>query len=395
MNSYLHVCHIWDKFYPTIAGGVERYLISLTQYLARNRQIEFSLITDQSKFLNFTKKIPKYEDAGYLKVYRLGPQPIDVVNGAVYYATKRTPQFLWKIKLISQCNQASRLKFANSIDVFHVHGLWDDLDYASISRYLGLRFNKPLVVTLHGGFIGDAALGGMPLQNSYLQKFLKNDVSAITTYSQEVFDGLCHLGFGDKSFLIRNFVDTQKFIKPKNVPPHDFTLIFVSRLEPLQHPELIVKAFKKVNERFPNTKLHIVGSGSLFDKTQKLVEALHLKDNVVFFGKQTDVRKFLWSSDIFLASNFGYIASLEAWSAGLVVVAPNFGIMKETIKDGYNGLLFKPQNIDALAVAITRLIEDKALCETLAANGNRTVRNYDIGTIAPIIAEIYESVAKS
>ena len=34
-------------------------------------------------------------------------------------------------------------------------------------------------------------------------------------------------------------------------------------------------------------------------------------------GKQTDVRKFLWNSDIFVATNFGYMASLEAWSAGL------------------------------------------------------------------------------
>ncbi|MCW4024076.1 MAG: glycosyltransferase family 4 protein [Candidatus Bathyarchaeota archaeon] len=390
----MRVCHIWDKFYPTIAGGVERYLLSLTQYLAKNRQIEFSLITDQSKFLNFTKKIPKFEDTGYLKVYRLGPQPIDVINGAVYYATKRTPRFLWKIKLISQCNQAVHLDFANPIDLFHVHGLWNDLDYASISRYLGLCFNKPLVVTLHGGFIGDVAFGGMPLEHPYLQKFLKNDVAAITTYSQEVLDGLRILGFEEKSFLIRNFVDTKKFAKPKTVQPHDLTLIFVSRLEVLQHPELIVEAFRRVNKQFPNTKLHIVGSGSLFEKTQKLVRDLNLKDSVVFFGKQTDVRKFLWNSDIFLASNFGYIASLEAWSAGLVVVAPNFGVMKETIKDGYNGLLFTPQNVNALTAAIIRLIEDKPLRERLAANGKRTVREYDIGTVAPKIADIYESVAK-
>jgi glycosyltransferase involved in cell wall biosynthesis len=109
-------------------------------------------------------------------------------------------------------------------------------------------------------------------------------------------------------------------------------------------------------------------------------------------GKQTDVPKFLWNSDIFIATNFGYIATLEAWSAGLAVIAPDFGIMTETITHGENGLLVKPQNVEALSSAIISLLKDKQLREKLAFNGAQTVQEYDIRTVAPKMAQVYRSV---
>ena len=114
-----------------------------------------------------------------------------------------------------------------------------------------------------------------------------------------------------------------------------------------------------MHKEFPNAKLHIIGYGRLFEWLKQLVLELDLQDTVILMGKQTDVPKFLWQSDIFIATNFGYIASLEAWSAGLAVIAPDFGIMKETIQHGENGLLVPPQNAEALASAIISLLRDK------------------------------------
>jgi glycosyltransferase involved in cell wall biosynthesis len=112
-------------------------------------------------------------------------------------------------------------------------------------------------------------------------------------------------------------------------------------------------------------------------------------------GKQSDVRKFLWSSDIFVATNFGYIASLEAWSAGLAVVAPNFGILKETINNKNNGLTVEQHDVDQLASALISLIKDKEFRRKLALNGEQAVKNYDIREVAPKMAEIYQSVIKN
>ena len=112
-------------------------------------------------------------------------------------------------------------------------------------------------------------------------------------------------------------------------------------------------------------------------------------------GKQTDVRKFLWNADIFVATNFGYMASLEAWSAGLAVVAPNFGVLKETVTHGQNGLLVDPGNSDQLASALITLLENKHLRDKLASNGMETAKNYDIASVVPKISAVYQSLLKT
>ncbi len=392
----MHVCHVWERFWPLEIGGLERYILWLTNYLAKKQAIEFSLITGRTKFLLITKNIKKYEDAGFLKVYRLGPNPIDILHGAFVYTLGSTPKFVEKMKFAGLYQEAAKWKTAQSADVFHIHGIWRDLEYINLGIYLSRRYGKPLVVTLHGGFVGSPLQGGMPLESPVVKGILENDVAAITTYSMEILGTLKRMGLGKKSYLVTNFLDTPYFKKPiPTAARDDVAVVYVSRLEPVQTPQLVVKAFKKVNEQVPNAKLTIVGYGRLFEPLKALIKQLHLEKSVTMAGKQTDVRPFLWNSDIFVATNFGYIATLEAWSAKLAVVAPKFGILKETISNEQNGLLFEPDNIDELAAALIRLIKDKQLRENLALSGAQTVQNYDIRAVAPKMSQIYQSVVKN
>jgi len=391
----LRVCHVWERIWPLDIGGLERYILWLSNYLSKKKGIEFSLVTGRTKLLLVTKNIKKFEDAGFLKVYRLGPNPIDLLNGACMYISGKTPKLVEKMKFASLYHEAAKWKVAQSADVFHIHGIWSDLEYINLGIYLSRHFDKPLVVTLHGGFVGDPLQGGMPLESPAVKSILKNDVAAITTYSKEVLGTLHKLGLGKKSYLVTNFVDTPHFKNPDTVPPHDITVIYVGRLEPVQTPEIVIKAFKQVNDQLPNAKLIIVGYGTLFESLKDLLKELKLENSVSLVGKQTDVRKYLWNSDVFVATNFGYIASLEAWSAGLAVVAPKFGILKETISHETNGLLFEPGNVDDLASALKRLIGDKELRQKLAANGTETAKNYDIRAVAPKMSQIYQSIIEN
>lgn len=385
----MHVCHVWERFWPLDIGGLERYIIGLSRFLAKNEKIDFSLITGRTKFLLITKNIKKVEDAGFIKVYRLGPKPIDLVNGAFMYALHTQPQFIRTAKLASMCREAANWKTAKTADVFHIHGIWGDLEYIKLGVYLSQHFKKPLVITLHGGFIGDPLIGGMPLKSPEVKNILIN-ANAITTYSKEVFTALEQMGLGFKTHLVTNFVDTTRFANLNNSMPSEDIVIFVSRLERVQNPEVIIKAFKYVNRECPKAKLNVVGYGSQFESLKRLIADLNLQDTVFLMGKQTDVRKFLWSSDIFVATNFGYIASLEAWSAGLAVIAPNFGILKEVISHGDNGLLVAPNDAEQLALAIINLLKNKNYRAALALNGAQTVKNYDISSVAPKMAEVYQ-----
>ncbi len=388
----MHVCHVWERFWPIEIGGLERYIMGLSSYLYRKEKIDFSLVTGRTQILFVTKNIKKVEDAGYIKVYRLGPRPIDFINGFFMYALKRQPKYVDKMKFASLCQEAQGWKNAQTADLFHIHGIWADLEYIKLGIYLSQRFRKPLVVTLHGSFVGDPLHGGMPLESAAVKEVLDNS-DAITTYSKEVLGILQQMGLGGKSHFITNFVDTPRFKNPHaGSSPSGDTAIYVGRLEQVTNPDLTIRAFKYVHKEFPGAKLHIIGYGRLFEQLKQLVLELGLQDTVILMGKQTDVPQFLWQSDIFIATNFGYIASLEAWSAGLAVIAPDFGIMKETIQDGENGLLVPPQNAEALASAIISLLRDKQLREKLAFNGAKTVSEYDIRSVAPKMADVYRSV---
>jgi glycosyltransferase involved in cell wall biosynthesis len=390
----LRVCHVWERFWPIDIGGLERYILCLTNYLAKKENIDFSLITGRTKILLVTKNIKKYEDAGFLKVHRLGPSPVDVINGACMYALGYTPSLVEKMKFASLYQEAVNLKMAKNADIFHIHGIWRDLEYINLGIYLSRRYHKPLVVTLHGGYVGDPNQGGMPLRSPPVKRILEQDATAITTYCKEVLGTLQDMGLGYKSHLLTNFVDTPQFKNPQQPKNHEVTVIYVGRLEPVQTPDLVVKAFKKVNEQIPNAKLTIVGYGRMFEPLQQQIKQLGIENAVTMTGKQTDVRKYLWQSDVFVATNFGYIATLEAWAAGLAVVAPNFGVLKETVADGYNGLIFEPGNADDLAAKLISAIQDAALRKQIASNGVQTVAGYDIRAVAPKMAAIYQTIAK-
>lgn len=197
----------------------------------------------------------------------------------------------------------------------------------------------------------------------------------------------------EKTYLITNFVDTSYFSNTNHSTTGD-TVVFISRLEPVQNPEVIINAFKIVNKEFPNAKLNLVGYGSLFESFKQNIKELNLDHAINLLGKQTDIRRFLWSSDIFVATNFGYIASLEAMSAGLAVIAPEFGIFKETILHGNNGLMFEHKNAQQLAISIISLLKDKEYRQSLALGGLETAKNYDINAVAPKMAEVYQAVIK-
>ncbi|HSV49571.1 MAG TPA: glycosyltransferase family 4 protein [Candidatus Acidoferrales bacterium] len=390
----MHVCHVWERFWPIDIGGLERYILWLTNYLSKKENIDFSLITGRTKILLVTKNIKKYEDTGFLQVHRLGPTPADIINGACMSIFGHTPKFVDKMRFASLYQEAVNLEMAQTADIFHIHGIWRDLEYINLGIYLSRHYQKPLVVTLHGGYVGDPMQGGMPLKSPPIRSILENDASAITTYSKEVLGTLEQMGLGYKSHLVTNFVDASHFKNPDTTCEHPVTLIYVGRLEPVQTPDLVVDAFKKVNEKFPNTKLTIVGYGRMFEPLKQQIKQLNLENAVTMTGKQTDVRKFLWQSDIFVATNFGYIATLEGWAAGLAVVAPNFGVLKETVTDNFNGLIFEPNSIEDLAAKLTHAIEDTTFRRQIAANGNQTVQSYDIRAVAPKMSAIYHSLLK-
>jgi glycosyltransferase involved in cell wall biosynthesis len=72
---------------------------------------------------------------------------------------------------------------------------------------------------------------------------------------------------------------------------------------------------------------------------------------------------------------------LDAFIAGVPVIASDFHANGEVLVDGYNGLLIPPKDAVALSTAMNRLISDIDLRKKLRKNAILTAREYDVEMI--------------
>jgi glycosyltransferase involved in cell wall biosynthesis len=394
VNIAVRVCHIWHHFFAEEFGGVERYIFSLSDFLSQQDQsMHFFVITDKAAYIPFSHalRIPSYQRIKNLELHRLGPSVSSLLRGAYYKSFHRTSKTLNNMLTASLYRKAISLREVDKVDIFHVHGFWQPL-YPTIGLLLSQHFHRPLVVTLHGDSLNCNDKYSMPLSApTTLNVLARADV--IITYSKEILNGLRDLGLDKRSRWVPNFVDTRLFKRPVSSGNGSGTrLVMVSRLSASKDPITAIRAFAQVRKEFPEATFKIVGNGPLYERLNHLVQDLNLEGAVTLFGMKSDVRKYFWNSDISIGTKSSYLTTLEAWAAGLAVVVPESGILKELVSNGENGLLVPSGNIDQLSSKLISLIRNKHLRTTIAANGTLTSEKYDIRKIAPSIANIYKSL---
>ena len=389
----MRVCHVWHNFIPIEFGGAERYILSLSDFLSKGKNADFTLITDRAAYVPLSRalRIPGYQRINSLNVYRMGPNLSSIINSANFKVFHRPRNTLSEMLATNLYRQALKIPGIENVDIFHIHGFWQPL-YPKIGLLLSKRFKRPFVVTLHGDSVDPKDRFSMPLRNLATVEVLR-EAGAITTFAKETFNVLSELGLEKKSCLIPNFINSRLFKRPKWIKSNSGNrVIIISRLSKPKDPITPIRAFAKVKKEIPGATLQIVGYGPLFEYANSLVHNLGLDGSVTFVGMQSNVREFMWDSDILVGTRGSYITTLEAWAAGLVVVAPRFGIMKEIISDGETGFLTTPENVDELSTVLINLIRNKALRERIASNAINAVEKHDINKIGPVIHNIYRSL---
>jgi len=140
----------------------------------------------------------------------------------------------------------------------------------------------------------------------------------------------------------------------------------------------LVRAFGLVAQRFPALKLVLGGVGNI-DEVRQLAAQLEIQERVSCPGWLDPERKTaaLAGSTLFILPSYAEgmpMALLEAMSWEMPVIRHTGGGIPQVIESGVNGLLVAPGDIDGLAAAIRRLLEDTALRERLGAAARVTVR---------------------
>lgn len=144
----------------------------------------------------------------------------------------------------------------------------------------------------------------------------------------------------------------------------------------------LIKAYSQINSR--NFTLHLIGNPSKASnychRLKKMVVKYNLTENVFFHnGSDKETLQKLYShAKIFvlptLKETFG-IVLIEAMHYSLPIITTKVGAIPELITDGENGLLCPPRNSEALAEALSKLIENPDLRKKMGEISHQRVAN--------------------
>ena len=174
-------------------------------------------------------------------------------------------------------------------------------------------------------------------------------------------------------------------------------IISVGRLYPQKDQKMMIEAFAKVSERFPDWKLVVFGEGPEREALESLVERLKIKDKVLLPGRSENIIDELKKSKIFCLSSVyeGMSNALvEAICVGLPIVTTKVSGTEELIKDGENGFIVNVGDKEAMAKALIKIIEDENLRQKFAEKNKAQAVKFETNAIVDQWEELVNSVVR-
>ncbi len=206
----------------------------------------------------------------------------------------------------------------------------------------------------------------------------------LVTISRANAQRLQELGLPSPELLLPG-TDPDRFTPPASPPSGPPILLTVARLVSRKGIDTVLRALPPLLDQTPGLQYWIVGTGPARDSLRQLAKELQINHAVRFMDdvSDSDLPAIYRKATIFVMTaraeyhagsveGFG-IVYLEASASGLPVVAARSGGAAEAVIDAETGLLVPPDDPQALAQALKRLLNDPALRQRLGRAGRRWV----------------------
>lgn len=317
---------------------------------------------------------------------------------------------------------------AQGINVYHIPSLVREispvLDYRAYQELDCLvKKLKPDLVTTHSskaGLLGRLVCRKQRIPNVFTAHgwaftegvpFLKRRIYLVMErMTAKWADRIICVSDYDRQLAIKHRVDRiDKFVTIHNGVPYIddcflacsdkgdvVNIIMVARFSEPKTQEQLLEAINKLDCR-EKYELQFVGDGERRAEIESRVQQMNLP-NVNFLGTRTDVVELLSQAHIFvLASNWeGFpLTVLEAMRAGLPVIASDVGGIHEAVMDGITGYLVKPGDVDGLAKALERLLNNPEMRAEMGRSAcQRYSHHFTFKHMAQQTIAIYEEIIR-
>lgn len=311
----------------------------------------------------------------------LPPHPFRWTQRVKYLRTVATQLTYWP-QLVRELRKA---------DVVHVFSasyfsfLLAPLPAVLIAKLLG----KPLVMNYRSGEAPDH------LKRSAVARRTLRSVDWNAVPSKFLHDVFA--GFGIPAEIVPNIVDVERFRfrRRETLRPR---LLSTRNFETLYNLPCTLRAFRIVQDRFPDAHLTLVGAGSEERAIRRLAEALRL-EHVTFAGRvrPDEIWRFYAEADIYLQTpdvDNMPASVLEAFASGCPVVATDAGGVPAILTNETHGLLVPCGDHQAAAAAIIRLLDDSALARRLADAARDTCGRYQWSSVRALWVALYRRLVR-
>lgn len=378
----MHIAHFTNYYLPVV-NGVVRSVESFREALTSQGHNVFI----------FAQTKGEYEDeAPFIFRYPSLNLPIQAEVPAVIPVSPFVDQLLPSLKL----------------DAIHTH---HPVLLGQTAASKARELNLPLVFTFHTQYREYTHY--LPLPQDAIQEFLKG---AVKNWLKDFMRQCQHIvipsesmkeiltrdyGLLDRYTVIPTGIDLEPYqsadgeeLRTRENWQDDTVMVSIGRLAIEKNWETLLQAAAKVHQHHPDLRVVLIGDGPRKDALQTLAADLGIAERVTFTGRLPfdEVTVYLKAANLFgfaSVTETQGLVTMEAMAAGLPVVAVDASGTRDIVDEGKQGFLV-PNDVDALAASISKLLETPEKMQKFSINALEKAKEFEVEYLTKKLIKVYE-----
>ncbi len=233
---------------------------------------------------------------------------------------------------------------------------------------------------------------------SMIRRWSLHHLRSIAVNSRASLESAIELGVRpNRLFHLPNVVDTSQFYPAGDPPSREGTvrLLAVGRLSAEKRFDRLLRILANLPvELRPIVRASIAGDGPLRPSLERQARELGLDQTVCFLGPQADMAPIYRDHDLLALTSDSEGSPnviLEAMASGLPVLGTRTGGVTELVDSGVTGLVARPSDEVALAVALETLLRNRDLRRRMGAQArDRALLNHSPASLPRSLGNLYE-----
>jgi glycosyltransferase involved in cell wall biosynthesis len=290
----------------------------------------------------------------------------------------------------------------NSIkfDLIHAHYIWT-------SGYVAIKlkevFNTPVIITNHStlqltGYLKRNIIWQQKMSDTILNadhifvvnSFMKRKILEV---DKKVNVEIIPVGFDRETFFP---IEQEKARKRLAIPPGVPLIINISRLDYNKNLELFIMGCAEILKEYHDLMSLIIGEGTYFNRLQKLINDLGLKNNIQLTGMvpHHDISFWINASDFVVLTSFSEgspTVMYESLACGKPFLGSAVGGIPEIINQDDYGYVFDPYNLSDFVDKLEKMLEKKWDRGKILAYGDQFSQNKISDKIVTVYGKLLEN----